>query len=160
MRKRFDQQISLGITPISEVKINIKSRDEMPPILVALQTIFITPELNEKIFSILEDKLTKDKKATGRWGMDLWHILVLSVVRHGCNTNWDKLHRYANFDMELRSIMGLHVSDFQEDFLFLEYQNILDNVSLLDAETINKINSLVVEYGVNLLKKKRTKQYI
>lgn len=77
MRKRFDQQISLGITPIHEVKINIKSRDEMPPVLVALQTIFITPELNEKIFLILEDKLTKDKKSTGRWGMDLWHILVL-----------------------------------------------------------------------------------
>lgn len=153
MRKRFDQQISLGITPIHEVKINIKSRDEMPPVLVALQTIFITPELNEKIFLILEDKLTKDKKSTGRWGMDLWHILVLSVVRHACNTNWDKLHYYANNDSGMRKIMGLHSSDFHEDFLFLEYQNILDNVSLLDAETINKINLLVVEYGVNLLKK-------
>lgn len=159
MRKRFDQQISLGITPINEVKINIKSRDEMPPILVALQTIFITPALNEKVFFILEDKLTKDKKSTGRWGMDLWHILVLSVVRHACNTNWDKLHYYANNDSSMRKIMGLHSSDFYEDFLFLEYQNILDNVSLLDAETINKINLLVVEYGVNLLKKKKTKQY-
>ena len=160
MRKRFEEQFSLGVIPIADVKVRTKSRDEMPPILVALQTIFVTQTLNESVFELLEAVICKDKKATGRNGMDLWHILVLSVVRHGCNTNWDKLHRYANFDMELRSIMGLHVSDFQEDFLFLEYQNILDNVSLLDAETINKINSLVVEYGVNLLKKKRTKQYI
>jgi hypothetical protein len=154
MRKRFDQQLSLGATPISEVKIRTKSRDEMPPVLVALQTIFTTPELNEKIFLILEDKILKGKQSTGRKGMDLWHILVLSVVRHACNTNWDKLEYYANNDMGMRSIMGLHFSRFNDDFLFFEYQNILDNVSLLDAETLHKINEVVVEYGIKLLKKK------
>ena len=156
MRKRFEEQTSIGITPISEVEIRTKSRDEMPPILVALQKIFTTPELNEKIFSILEEKICKGKKETGREGMDLWHILVLSVVRHGCNTNWDKLHYYSNNDLSLRKIMGVH-SDFQEENFEFEYQNILDNVSLLDGETINKINAVVVAYGMQLLKKKRTK---
>jgi transposase, IS5 family len=154
MRKRFDQQLSLGATPISEVKIRTKGRDEMPPVLVALQTIFTTPELNEKIFSILEDKILKGKKNTGRNGMDLWHILVLGVVRHACNTNWDKLEYYANNDASMRSIMGLHFNGFSDDFLFFEYQNILDNVGLLDAETLNKINAVVVGYGMGLLKKK------
>lgn len=154
MRKRFDQQLSLGATLISEVKIRTRGRDEMPPVLVALQTIFITPELNEKIFSILEEKILKGKKNTGRNGMDLWHILVLSVVRHTCNTNWDKLEYYANNDASMRSIMGLHFNSFSEDFLFFEYQNILDNVSLLDAESLTKINAVVVEYGIQLLKKK------
>lgn len=153
MRKRFEEQTSIGITPISEVEIRTKSRDEMPPILVALQKIFTTPELNEKIFSILEEKICKGKKETGREGMDLWHILVLSVVRHGCNTNWDKLHYYSNNDLSLRKIMGVH-SDFQEENFEFEYQNILDNVSLLDGETINKINAVVVAYGMQLLKKK------
>lgn len=154
MRQRFEQQMTMGIEPISEVKIRLKSRDEMPPLLLALQTIFITPELNEKIFSILEEKICKGKKATGRKGMDLWYILVLSIVRHGCNTNWDKLQELANNHITMRKIMGLHSSDFYEDFYEFEYQNILDNVSLLDAETINKINATVVEYGVTLLKKK------
>lgn len=153
MRKRFEEQTSLGITPISEVEIRTKSRDEMPPILVALQTIFTTPELNEKIFSILETKICKGKKETGRSGMNLWHILVLSIVRHGCNTNWDKLHYYSNNDLSLRQIMGVH-SDFQKNYFEFEYQTILDNVSLLDGETINKINAVVVEYGMQLLKKK------
>lgn len=157
MRQRFEQQMSMGVEPISEVKIRLKSRDEMPPLLVALQTIFITPELNEKIFCILEEKICKNKKATGRQGMDLWHILVLSIVRQACNTNWDKLHRYANNDIEMRKIMGLHSSDFYDDFYEFEYQNILDNVSLLDSETIDKINSTVVEYGLKLLKKKEQK---
>lgn len=154
MRKRFEQQMTMGITPISEVKIRTKSRDEMPPILVALQTIFITAELNEKVFSILEDKICKGKKATGRNGMDLWHILVLSVVRHACNTNWDKIHEYSNNHMGMRNIMGLHNNQFGQGFQEFEYQNILDNVSLLDAKTIDKISALVVGYGVNLFKKK------
>lgn len=157
MRRRFDQQLNLGVTPISEIKINTKSRDEMPPTLIALQTIFTTPELNEKVFLILEDKISKGKKATGRKGMDLWHILVLSIVRHACNTNWDKLHYYANNDISMRQIMGLHINDFHNNFLFFEHQNIFDNVSLLDAETINKINSVVVDYGLSLLKKKKMK---
>ena len=154
MRQRFEQQLTMGIEPISEVKIRLKSRDEMPPLLLALQTIFVTPELNEKVFSILEEKICKDKKATGRKGMDLWHILVLSVVRHACNTNWDKIHDYANNHIGMRKIMGLHSSDFYDDFYEFEYQNILDNVSLLDAETIKKIDATIVEYGVQLLKKK------
>lgn len=154
MRQRFEQQMSLGITPISEVKINLKCRDEMPPTLFALQTIFVNKELNEKIFSVLEEKICKGKKATGRKGMDLWHILVLSVVRHACNTNWDKIHEYSNNHMGMRNIMGLHNDQFGQGYQEFEYQNIVDNVSLLDAQVINKINAIVVEYGVGLFKKK------
>ena len=51
-----------------------------PPILMALQYIFITPSLNEKVFDLLEKKICSGKKKTGRKGMDLWHILVLAVV--------------------------------------------------------------------------------
>jgi hypothetical protein len=154
MRKRFEEQLSLGVIPISEVKIRIKSRDEMPPILVCLQTIFVTKELNESVFELLEAVICKNKKETGRQGMDLWHILVLGVVRHACNTNWDKLHHYANNDMIMRNIMGLHNNEFLEGFCEFEYQTILDNVSLLDVDTINKINTLVVEHGLKLFKKK------
>lgn len=157
MRQRFEQQYSLGVEPISEVHIRVKCRDEMPPILIALQKIFSTPELNEQIFEVLEDTFCKTKKNTGRQGMNLWHILVLSVVRHACNTNWDKLHYFANNDMAMRSIMGLRNNYYADGFHEFEYQNILDNVSLLDADTINKINTIVSNYGVQLLKKKKTK---
>jgi len=66
MRKRFEEQYSLGVIPISEVKIRTKSRDEMPPLLVGLQTIFVTKELNEAVFELLESVVCKNKKATGR----------------------------------------------------------------------------------------------
>ncbi|MEJ7736966.1 MAG: hypothetical protein WKF97_06030 [Chitinophagaceae bacterium] len=72
MRQRFKQQMSLRTVSIKDVKIPLKSRDELPPVVKALQYIFITPELNEKVFSLLERKISQGKKKTGRKGMDLW----------------------------------------------------------------------------------------
>ena len=71
MRQRFEQQIKLGTVAIPDVTFPLKSRDELPPTLAALQYIFITPDLNEKIFALLEKKICADKKKTGRNGMDL-----------------------------------------------------------------------------------------
>ena len=62
MRQRFEQQMSLRTIAISDVQFPLKSRDELPPILMALQYIFITPELNEKVFSLLENKVCGGKK--------------------------------------------------------------------------------------------------
>ena len=52
MRKRFDAQLHLGQTPIESLKIPLKSRDELPPVLAGLQWIFTTPAVNEKVFRI------------------------------------------------------------------------------------------------------------
>lgn len=154
MRKRFEQQSTLGILPVADVKINTKSRDELPPVLVALQQIFLTPEVNEKIFLLLEDKISKSKKKTGRPGMDLWHILVLAIVRHTLNTNWDRVEYLSNNDKTLRKIMGVHVEKFGIEEMEFAYQTIVDNVSLIDEDMLYKINEIVVAYGQKLFKKK------
>ena len=62
MRQRFEQQLDMRITPICDIKIPTKSRDELPPTIRALQYIFITPSINEKIFALLEEKIFKGKK--------------------------------------------------------------------------------------------------
>ena len=154
MRQRFEQQLSLGMVPISEIKIPVKSRDEMPPTVRALQYIFMTENLNEKIFTLLEEKICKGKNKTGRPGMDLWHLLVLAVVRHATGTNWDRLHLMANGDRYVREIMGVHCTKFGIEEVEFEYQNILDNVSLIDEDLLYEINQVVVEAGQQLLKKK------
>jgi transposase, IS5 family len=151
MRKRFDQQLDMRIVPICDIKIPTKSRDELPPTLRALQYIFTTASINEKIFALLEEKICKGKKKTGRPGMDLWHILVLAVVRQSLDTNWDRLTHIANYDFMVRNILGV-VPD-ATDYEF-EYQNILDNVSLVDEILLQKINDIVVEAGMQLIKKK------
>jgi transposase, IS5 family len=154
MRHRFQQQTTLGITPVSEVKFPLRSRDELPPVLMGLQHIFITPELNEKVFALLEKKIIQGKKKTGRKGMDLWHILVLAVVRHTLDTNWDRLEDLANYHKLLRQILGVHVEKFGIEEIEFAYQTIVDNVSLIDDTLLQQINLIVVEHGHNLLKKK------
>lgn len=155
MRQRFEQQMNLRTVAIANVKFPLKSRDELPPVLKALQYIFITPELNEKVFSLLEKKIVVGKKKTGRPGMDLWHILVLAVVRHTLSTNWDRLEDNANHHELIRKIMGVHATTFiEDDKIEFGYQTILDNVSLLDESLLAEVNHLVAEAGYSLLKKK------
>ena len=95
--------------------------------------------LNEKVFSLLEKKIVAGKKKTGRPGMDLWHILVLAVVRHTLSTNWDRLEYLANYDQLLRETLGVHATAFIEnDKIEFGYQTILDNVSLLDETVLHR----------------------
>jgi hypothetical protein len=152
MRQRFEVQYEFGTTPIEKVIIPTQSRDQMPPILKALQHIFITPELNEKIFSILEEKVTSNiNSRTGRPGMSLWEILVLAVIRLVRDADYDELQYMADTDSLLRGLLG--VSKFGESKRTYALQTIKDNVGLVDAETINKINQIVVAHGHSLVKK-------
>jgi hypothetical protein len=88
----------LGRTAIERVSLPLWSRDELPPVLAGLQWIFQTPELNSQIFELLERKVVGAKKATGRPGLDLWHILVLGVVRLALGCDYDRLAYLANYD--------------------------------------------------------------
>jgi len=67
--------MNLRTIAIADVRFPLKSCDELPPDLKALQYIFVTPELNEKVSSLLENNIVADKKKTGLTGMDLLHIL-------------------------------------------------------------------------------------
>ena len=109
MRQKFIQQKSIGTESISEVKIPDITRDELPPVLKALQHIFITPELNEKVFRILSKLIDNVNINKGRKGMSLWEILVLAVIRNSLDTNYDRLHDFANYHVLVRSVMGVHV---------------------------------------------------
>ncbi len=160
MRQRFEQQMNLRTVAIADVKFPLKSRDELPPVLMALQYIFVTPTLNEKVFELLEKKICNGKKKTGRKGMDLWHILVLAVVRNACGTNWDTLETWSNHHELVRRVMGVHASAFIEDEkIEFHYQSILDNVSLIDEVLLQQINLLVVDAGHKLVKKKEDEAF-
>lgn len=77
MRHPFEHQPELQITPIEKIRLPLKSRDELPPILAGLQWVWMDPTLKAELFALLEAKVLAGKKATGRTGMDLWQILVL-----------------------------------------------------------------------------------
>ena len=153
MRERFNQQSSLDATPISEVKIDSKTRHELAPLLAALQYIFVTPELNEKVFTILESKILEGKKQTGRLGMSLWEILVLGCVRLNLNTNYDFLQDQANNHFMLRGILGVRTGEVFSDGHYYELSTLKENVRLLDEATLQKISNEVVKAAHELKKK-------
>ncbi len=157
MRKRFDQQLVLGVIPIEDAKFPLRSRYELPRILKVLQFIFITPELNKEVFNLLENKISKGKKNTGRKGMDLWHILVLACIRHALNTNWDRLEYIANYDSLTRQVLGVYSTNFEVDTHVFAYQTIIDNISLIDEEMLEQINQLVAGRSQILFKNKRSR---
>ncbi len=155
MRKRFEPQMLLGQLPINETPIPLKSRGRLVPLVASLKEIITNAEWNEKVFTILENKIVSDKKKTGRIGMDLWHIFVLAQVRHCLNISYDELQHIANYDKLIRQLMGVE-TEFGYEKKEFEYQHIYDNVTLLDNETIKELNEVIVEFGHSVFKKKDT----
>ena len=153
MRRRFDVQLALGQIPIERVRIPLKSRDELPPILAGLQWIFQTPQINEQVFALLESKVIAGKRATGRPGLDLWTILVLGVVRLGLDCDYDRLEDLANHHTLLRQILGVSPGATAEEKPF-HYKTLSDNVCHLDEELLAQINALVAQAGRAVFKKK------
>ena len=83
MRKRFAPNLELGQTPIEKVFIPTKSRDELPPTLAALQWIYKTPELNELVFTLLEEKVIGDKQNTHI--DEYWIYIYIYIYSDGSN---------------------------------------------------------------------------
>lgn len=152
MRKRFECQLQLGQTAIERIEIPLRSRDELPPILTGLQWIFLTPEVNQEIFRLLEQEVQGNKEQTGRPGMDLWHILVLGITRLGLDCDYDRLEHHANYDVLLREILGL--VSLKEGGGSFHQKTLSQNVCHVDEELLAQINAIVVRYGRKEFKKK------
>ncbi len=50
----------MGGTSIENIKIDLKSRDDIPPLLLGLQYIYTNVEFRGKVFEILEQKINPD----------------------------------------------------------------------------------------------------
>lgn len=81
-------------------------------------------------------------------------------MRHACDTNWDTLELWSNYNELIRRVMGVHATAFIEDEkIEFNYQSIIDNVSLVDEALLKEINLLVVEAGHKLVKKKEAEAF-
>ncbi|MCU7879955.1 MAG: ISNCY family transposase, partial [Candidatus Thiodiazotropha sp. (ex Lucinoma aequizonata)] len=57
MRKVIDPQLQIGEQDIGAIRLDPKSRDNIPQILLGLQHIYITSEVRGPVFAILEEVL-------------------------------------------------------------------------------------------------------
>jgi transposase, IS5 family len=157
MKNRFEQQYSIGQRLITDTPINPKHKDKLEELIAALKSIYCNEEYNQKIFDVLERWLVEGKKKTGRKGMDLWCIFVLSQVRLCLSTNYEWIHNLANNHLAIRWLMGVE-TEYSFSRVEFSYQNIYDNVTLLNDEMVKEINSIVVEFGHGEVLKKKKRQ--
>jgi IS5 family transposase len=154
MRHHFQHEPGLDIIPIEKIRLPLKSRDELPPILAGLQWVWTHPTLKAEIFALLEAKILAGKKATGRTGMDLWQILVLGVVRLGLDADWDRMEHVANYDTLVRQMLGVPATPWGEEAKVFGHQTLRDNVALLDEELLQQINARIAAAGREVFAKK------
>ena len=139
MQRRFDCEI------VNDVRLNLNCRDEMIPVLCALQQIYSDQPLRDEILALVaEDVNQETREDCGREGLGHWQILVLASVRLSCNLDYDKLQDLAEQHRALRQIMG--IGDWN-DVTNLSWRRIRDNVCLLKPATIERISHLVVQAG-------------
>jgi len=150
MRKVEGDFVQFGEVDIADIKINTKSRDDIPKILLGLQYIYITKKVREAVFDILE-KIVPEKidKNNGRPGMHLWQIFVLGVLRLNLNCDYDRLAELGNKHETIRQMLGHGILD--KDFEY-NYQRLRDNIAMFTPEILEEINTLVVGAGHNLVK--------
>ena len=158
MRKRFELQLKIGQTPISEIYINPKSKNALDQLIAALKEIYCNCEYNNRIFSIIEKYLPKVDRKNGRPGMNLWSVFVSGQVRMSLGLSYDMLHHLSNNDLLLRKLLGFSEVFGEESFEFA-YQNIYDNVSKLSDAMLSELNDVIVEFGHREVFKKKKQQH-
>ena len=158
-------QMTLGQVDISAIRLDPKSRDDIPQLLRGLQYIYGEPAVREAVFKVLEtviptrvgkglDEAARAQPASperGRPGMEQWKILVLGVIRLGLNTDYDRLTELANEHKTLRLFLG-HDGWLEDDPPY-QLQTLKDNLRLFTPEILDQINQIVVKAGHQLLKK-------
>ena len=156
MRKVIDMQMKFGEVDIAKIKFDLRSRDEIPKLLMGLQEIYCNRNVRSQVFAVLRDLIPEDVDPNnGRTGMDLWKILVLGTLRLSCNWDYDKLMDIANNHKTLRLLLG-HSSIFDESYYPL--QTLKDNLSLFTPEVLDRINRIVLQHGLEVIGKKKDEE--
>src|SRR5271167_1993385 len=118
MRVALVEQPRLDCPPVDAVPLNLNCRDEIIPILRALQHIYERPQVRQELLDLIGKDVNPDSSPDrGREGLSYWTIMVLAAVRLGCNFDYDKLQDLAEQHRTLRLIMGIGAwqEDQQED---------------------------------------------
>jgi hypothetical protein len=152
MRKVIDLQMEFWKKDIADIEFDLKSRDEIPKLLMGLQFIYRTAHIREKVFNVLKQIVPKQSHETGRPGMDLWKILVLGTLRLNCNWDYDKVQEMANNHHKLRQMLGHGKKDSASSY---PLQTIKDNICLLTPSILDEINQVVVKAGHDLISTKK-----
>ena len=145
MRSRIEisfdnRQPKIGQIDISEIKLDHHSRDQIPQILLGLQSIYKDKAILEQVLDLLENEIITQRGIRGdlgRPGMNLWQILVCGVLRLNNGWDYDHLENMVNSHREIRQMLGLTFWDEEQRFTRKTLNNNLSQVP--DSVSGNRI---------------------
>ena len=71
MREVQKQQMDLGAVGIADIDLDLKSRDDIPAILLGLQHLYSNQETRTALFALLEESILV-RVPTGAWDVRGW----------------------------------------------------------------------------------------
>ena len=108
MRLAFESHGRLDCPSVAAIELNLNCRDEIIPILRALQHLYEDDSRRHEILNrVGNDVNGGSSHKYGRKGLDYWSITVLAAVRGGGNFDDDKLQDLAEQHRTLRFMMGI-----------------------------------------------------
>lgn len=155
MRKAYSAQLRFDCLPIEQLKLNLNCRDEIVPLLEALKHVFGQRQLRDQLTQLVREDINETTRDDiGREGFDYWQVVVLAVVRLGCNLDFDKLQDLCENHRALRCLLG--VGDWDQATSFAA-RRVRDTLALLKPSTIEEMNHAIVCHGQDLHGNARSK---
>ncbi len=103
MRRVHDTQRRPDAPDIRRIRLTVKSRDDIPAILIGLQDPCGDEGTRKRLSGLLDRMVLPGKsRRVGRPGMELWTILMLGVVKQGLGCGFDRLQELANQHIPIR----------------------------------------------------------
>lgn len=156
MRKNFNKQSKFEKKDILKVKINTKSRDDIPKILLAVQHTYKNEEIRDQIFEIL-NRLGSQPVNQKKCGptMGLWEIFVLVLLQIGLKCDHDHLMELANNHSTVREVLGHGFFDKTR----YETMIIQNDLSLFDSDMLSEIKDIISKSGCRFPGMRQKKVY-
>jgi len=147
MRTPINLQLWLGQSALDEIVLDADSRFELIPILAGLKYLHGQRQTRQRLLDLVAaDVLGEADPDRGREGMSFWQVLVLAVVRQGCDYDYAALSHAANHDSLVRTFLQMGPLP---DEGFAE-KTVHENVSKLRSETLEQIAYAIAEAGREL----------
>ena len=166
MREILNPQLTLDEIDIGAIKLDPRSRDDIPKLLRGLQFLYTKRELRAQVFEILKEVVPQRAEGKGqasiqlgRPGMEQWRILVLGALRLCLNADYDRVAELANEHKTVRQMLGHPGWMNEQDATRYTLQTLKDNLRLFTPEILGRINDVVVRAGHEWVKKNDSRRF-
>ena len=151
MRIVYDSAPTLGVTPIEEIFVDPQSRDDVPRIALALQSIWMNHRLRDQILTDLQQAIGGPiDQQVGRPGMNYWRVFVLAVFKFGLDCDFDRLTHMANRDGLVRALLQTDDSGFGPESSY-RCQTVIHNVNRITEPMWAHLNRMIVDHGLAVI---------